>query len=87
MTVSGVLTFDTASRAHEAGLKIIASSQSPVLEIDCAALTDSDSAGLTVLLDWRAVAQRDNKTLRFTHIPDVIRALADISEIEALLIA
>lgn len=87
LAVSGVLTFDTASRAHQTGLKLIAASDSAAIEVNCEAVTDSDSAGLVVLVDWRAAAERSRKTLRFTHLPDVLRALAAISEVENLLIA
>lgn len=85
ITVRGVLTFETACRAHAAGLEIIAASEAPEIEVDCAAVEDSDSAGLVVLLDWLAVARSSDKNLRFTHLPETLFALARISEVEALL--
>jgi len=87
MAVRGVLTFETACRAHEAGLKIIAASQAPEIEVDCAAVSESDSAGLAVLLNWLAIARRNHRQMRFTHLPATLCAVARISEIEGLLAA
>lgn len=85
IVVRGALTFETARRAHEAGLELIAASDAPEIEVDCAAVSDSDSAGLAVLLDWLAIVRRDNRQIRFTHLPDKLCAVARISEIEGLL--
>jgi phospholipid transport system transporter-binding protein len=53
--------------------------------VDCSAVTASDSAGLAVLLDWLALAKRQGRTVRFMNLPAPIRAVAHISEVEALL--
>jgi len=44
-----------------------------------------DSAGLAVLLDWLGAAKRRGRTLRYTHLPADLTALARISEVEDLL--
>ncbi|MEP7247862.1 MAG: STAS domain-containing protein, partial [Gammaproteobacteria bacterium] len=75
LAVNGALTFATARRAHEAGLDIIRANDSrEPLQIDCAGVTDSDSAGLAVLVDWIANAKKQGRTLTFANLPAGIRA-------------
>jgi phospholipid transport system transporter-binding protein len=82
--VSGALTFETAKRAHDAGIRVVRSGSADPLQIDCAGVTESDSAGLAVLIDWLAVATRLNRKLTFVNIPPGIRAAAKISDVEFL---
>jgi phospholipid transport system transporter-binding protein len=84
MSVKGVLTFETARGAHAAGLRIIESGTGD-LQVDFSGVTDADSAGLVVLLDWLANARRQGRGLRFERVPQRIVAVAQISEIEQLL--
>jgi phospholipid transport system transporter-binding protein len=81
--VKGALTFETARRAHEAGLKILRGSQSrePVL-VDCADVGESDSAGLAVLIDWLAKATAQGRSVQFSNLPAGIVAAARISEVD-----
>jgi phospholipid transport system transporter-binding protein len=85
LAVRGALTFETARRASEAGLRAIEACAAPQLEIDCAAVTAADSAGLAVCLVWLARAQRDGRGLRFANLPASILALARISDVEPLI--
>lgn len=87
ITVNGPLTFATARQAREAGLDAIASANAGELQVDCAAVRESDSAGLVVLLDWLATARRRGITLRFMNLPSRLLAIAQISEIEGMLAA
>lgn len=87
LAVSGPLTFATASEAREEGLEVISSADGGALEVDCAAVDQSDSAGLAVLLDWLAEAQRRKVSLRFANLPARLLAIARISEIEETLAA
>ena len=84
LTVSGALTFETAKRAHDAGLHIVRAGSVDPLQIDCAGVTDSDSAGLAVLIDWLATATRLKRKLTFVNIPHGIHAAARISDVEFL---
>ncbi|MFO7276969.1 MAG: STAS domain-containing protein [Pseudomonadota bacterium] len=83
--VRGALTFATARRAREAGLRAFEASGAQRLSIGCGGVTAADSAGLAVLLDWLAFARRKGREMRFTEIPSEIRAVARISEVEPLL--
>jgi phospholipid transport system transporter-binding protein len=83
--VRGALTFTTARRARAAGAKLLTSPGNAPVEIDCAAVTASDSAGLAVLLDWLVLARRQGRAVRFSHLPEPIRAVAQISDVEPFL--
>jgi phospholipid transport system transporter-binding protein len=83
--VRGALTFATARRARAAGAKLLAARGGPALEVDCGAVTASDSAGLAVLIDWLVLAKRQGRAIHFTNLPSPIRAVAHISEVETLL--
>lgn len=82
----GPLTFATARQARLTGLAVLdAPEAAPQLEIDCAGLGVTDSAGLAVMLDWLAAAKRAGRSLRFLGLPQELAALARISDVEQLL--
>lgn len=81
----GPLTFATARRARDLGEQALAGASASALEIACAGITASDSAGLAVLLDWLGAARRAGRALRYTQLPPGLAALARISEVEELL--
>jgi phospholipid transport system transporter-binding protein len=85
LSVRGALTFATARRASEAGLRAIVAAAARSLEIDFAGVTAADSAGLAVCLVWLSLAKRDGRELRFTNLPARIHSLARISEVDSLL--
>jgi phospholipid transport system transporter-binding protein len=87
-TAEGALTFATARQARELGAQLLLAgggNGAATLEIDCRGISVADSAGLAVLLDWLGAARRRGRTLRYTHLPADLTALARISEIEELL--
>lgn len=84
LDVRGALTFQTARAAYEAGLRALKKSDG-TLEVDCSGVTQSDSAGLAVLVEWLAEAGRRGRTVRFANLPEGIRAAAQISEVEKFL--
>ena len=83
--VRGALTFATARQARIAGTKLLGGASGPAIEIDCGAVSSSDSAGLAVLLDWLVIAHRQGQALSLTNLPEPIRAVAEISDVEPIL--
>jgi phospholipid transport system transporter-binding protein len=81
----GMLTFGTARRARELGLTALHASDARELEVDCAAITAADSAGLAVLLDWLATVKRERRGLRYLHLPASLLSIAAISDLDELL--
>jgi phospholipid transport system transporter-binding protein len=86
LDVRGALTFATARSAYEAGLRMLRNRQSSSpLQVDCAGVTESDSAGLAVLIEWLACATQLGRKMRFVNLPDGIRAAAQISDVAEML--
>ena len=82
-SVTGKMTFDTAE-------KILRASEEPFeehsqLEIDLSGITDSDSAGLALLLEWVTWANHSVREIRFNEMPEKILAIARTTEVEQLL--
>ena len=84
-TVRGPLTFATARVAREKGLAAFGAATSRTLEVDCSGITASDSAGMTVLLDWLSFAKHNGLSLHFGNLPDQVQAIAHISDALELL--
>jgi phospholipid transport system transporter-binding protein len=81
--LSGEMTFDTAER-------ILKQSEGPFeehtqLEIDLSGVTDSDSAGLALLLEWVTWANHTVREIRFNGMPEKVLAIAKTTEVERLL--
>jgi phospholipid transport system transporter-binding protein len=81
----GALTFATARRARESGLAAFGAAGSREIEVDCSGIISSDSAGMTVLLDWLAIARRAGRSMHFASLPGQVQAIARISDVLELL--
>ena len=82
-SLKGEMTFETAE-------DILRASAAPFdehtqLEIDLSGVTDSDSAGLALLLEWVTWANHSVREIRFTGMPDKLLAIARTTEVEPLL--
>ncbi|MBX3725867.1 MAG: STAS domain-containing protein [Xanthomonadales bacterium] len=51
--------------------------------VDLSGISESDSAGLATLVEWRAQALRRGLHLRLAGAPEGLRALARLSDIDA----
>ncbi|MGA2564142.1 MAG: STAS domain-containing protein [Steroidobacteraceae bacterium] len=80
------LTFATVPSLRRAGLSRIAAAQSG-LSIDLQQVALSDSAGLALLIDWLAEARKLQRTLHYEHVPEALRVLAGLSDVESLIVA
>jgi len=81
----GPLTFATARRARESGLAAFPVANSRELQVDCTQVTSWDSAGMTVLLDWLAIAKRSGRSMHFANLSEQVQAIARISDALELL--
>ena len=81
----GPLTFATARRAREMGLSVLSATSSKDIHVDCSGINASDSAGMTVLLDWLSVAKGSGRSLHYGNLPDQVEAIARISDVLELL--
>ena len=56
-----------------------------VIKLDFSGVSDADSAGLALLLEWVSWARSARREMRFFEIPSQIRAVAEISEVDEIL--
>jgi phospholipid transport system transporter-binding protein len=83
--VHGLLTFPTARLAREIGLAAMRTANRRQMQVDCSGITASDSAGMTVLLDWLSFAKRSSWSLHYVRLPPQLEAIAEISDVLELL--
>jgi phospholipid transport system transporter-binding protein len=81
--VTGGMTFETASALWEQSQRALNGQQ--ITTVDLSAVTEVDSAGLALLLEWVSWARQHGLRLQFPGFPDKLRALARLSEVEGLL--
>jgi phospholipid transport system transporter-binding protein len=84
-TARGPLIFGTATSARQAGLTAFGASGASAIEVDCSGITSSDSAGMTVLLDWLSFAKHSGRSMHFASLPEQVQAIARISDALELL--
>jgi phospholipid transport system transporter-binding protein len=83
--ILGPLTFDTARRVMELSKPLFVDHD--IIHIDLADVTDSDSAGLALLLEWVNWGRHYVHEIRYENVPEQIQAIARISEVSDLLAA
>ncbi|HEY6483711.1 MAG TPA: STAS domain-containing protein [Steroidobacteraceae bacterium] len=81
----GALTFATARRGRELARAAFQATAAREIHVNCSGITASDSAGMSVLLDWLALAKRSGRALRFDSLPRQVQAIARISDVLELL--
>jgi phospholipid transport system transporter-binding protein len=82
--VSGELSFATVpalwTQSHAAF-----AGDSEAIDIDLSDVRRADSAGLALLVAWMRQARRAEKTVRFSHPPQQLLALAKANRLEPVL--
>ena len=56
-----------------------------VIKVDFSGVSEADSAGLALMLEWVSWARAARREMRFFDIPSQIQAVARISEVEEFL--
>jgi phospholipid transport system transporter-binding protein len=79
----GALGFATASAILERSLRLFEGVA--VIKVDFSGVSQADSAGLALLLEWVSWAKAAGREIRFFDIPPQIQAVARISEVEGIL--
>jgi len=57
----------------------------PQVTVDFAAVTEVDSAALSLLLEWRREAGRNGRSIRYLNLPANLKSLADLYGVTELL--
>ena len=77
------LTFETVTSMLDRSTQLFAAHEH--IEVDLSGVRQADSAGLALLLEWLNWAQSAGRQIEYANIPAQIAAVAQISEVEALL--
>lgn len=81
--LTGCFGFETAAPVLERGEREFAAHRQ--VELDLSGVTDSDSAGLAVLLVWIDRARKRGGRIRYVGLPQQLVGIAKITEIDGLL--
>lgn len=82
-SVTGELGFDTVRGLLSASEQPFTAAER--IEIDLAGITQGDSAGLALLIEWLRRTTLAGKELHYTGVPAQMRALARLSDVEEIL--
>lgn len=83
IAVKGPVTFATAGALLDSGKTLFAGQ--PAVTVNLQEVTNVDSAGLALLLEWLRQARAEQRTVTFQGIPEKLFAIARLSGVEALL--
>jgi len=73
--VQGRITIDNARALLADGLRQFSKDG---LAVDLSQLEEVDSSAVSLLLEWLREAQRNQRKLRFTNLPDNLKSLATL---------
>jgi phospholipid transport system transporter-binding protein len=82
--LDGPLTFDSVPALRPLGLALLGTAGG-ALTIDLQGVPQADSAGLALLIDWLAMARSQGARLHYVGVPETLHALAELSEVGALI--
>ena len=74
LRVSGALTIANAAVSCEEAKRHFSGN----VVVDLAAVTEVDSAALSVLFEWQRAAQRNNGRISFRNLPESLKSLASL---------
>jgi len=81
--LKGDMSFETANFILRASQPVFGRHAS--LQVDMSGVDKADSAGLALLLEWKAQAAARGASISYTEIPDSLTAIARTSEVSDLL--
>lgn len=81
--LSGAMTFNTAGQILRASEALF--EEHTRIEVDLSGVTDTDSAGLALLLEWITWANHTVREISFLETPEKIDAIAKTTEVDNLL--
>jgi phospholipid transport system transporter-binding protein len=82
-SLSGQMTFDTAGQILDDSELMF--EEHTRIEVDLFEVTDTDSAGLALLLEWITWANHTVREIRFVGMPEKIDAISKTTEVDHLL--
>jgi phospholipid transport system transporter-binding protein len=83
--VSGVLDAVTTPKLLEDSASKFTAQSGVEIYVDLAGVSESDSSGLALVIEWLRLARQRGQRMRFANLPKQLLALARISEVEELI--
>ena len=80
--VDGPLTIANAAQLVEEGRRMFVAER---VVVDLKGVTEVDSAGVSLLLEWRRAASGANRQIEFVHLPANLKSLAVLYGVAELL--
>jgi len=81
--LSGEMSFRNAERILQTSEEVFGQYQS--LEIDLSRVGKADSAGLALMLEWKAQVSQKAGDIKYVGVPDSLLAIARTSEVSELI--
>lgn len=81
--IAGELNFSTVVTLWKDSLALLAPRAE--LHFDLSQVGSCDSAGLALILEWIKFAEKNNKTIKFSHIPKQLESIVRVSGIHQIL--
>jgi phospholipid transport system transporter-binding protein len=83
LRLEGAVTHGNARALLAEGRRLLGSRD---LTVDLAGVAEADSCVMALLLDWRRACAAAGRPLRVTNAPPMVRALAQVYGVDALLL-
>lgn len=74
-TLKGAVNLENALALREEGLRLFTESETT---LDLSAVTEVDSAAVSLLFEWRRAALAANRSIRYVNLPDNLTSLAKL---------
>lgn len=82
-SLSGDMSFETANQILKSSEPLFR--QHVTLEVDLSGVGKADSAGLALILEWKAQAGQRGAAIQFVEVPKSLLAIAKTSEVSDLI--
>lgn len=80
--LTGPVTLASINAILEEGARVL---KAPALTVDLAGVTEVDSTAVSLLLEWRRAALREQRTMAFANHPDNLKSLIRLYGVTELL--
>ncbi|MDH1632778.1 STAS domain-containing protein [Pseudomonas mosselii] len=85
LALAGVLDYRSGPALRKQGKALVAACREPRLVLDCSAVVKSSSVGLSLLLGFMRDAQAAGKTWELRGIPEDMREIAGVYDLDEVL--
>ena len=81
-TLAGPVTMENVTTVLAEGNVLF---KTPRVVVDLSAVTEVDSAAVSLLLEWRRAAEKENRSVEFENVPANLESLAELYGVSHLI--